>query len=396
MTEIKLLHAGFDTVYVAIQGALDGPDLDKLKAAREVAQQMMAAQPVVVGAYDAQLGQSGQRGGYAYRLEAGPTDIVWSIKHNTDPRHWNLFASIGSRCLLALGLDGAKKKIWDDLKTMGARWTDHSINRIDFAMDFHVKGLTLDYKRIVAHPHTGLRNHMGNEPDDTKLDFTSRGRRVETITIGKTPGRQVTIYDKRREAIKKHKPHWFKVWGIDPKDRSADIYRVEIRAGKKHLKDQWQLSTFLDIENAIGDVIQMAAEKVRYLDVEQEDSNISRQALHPLWIKVQESVHLALEDHKSGLTPGQLKVSARSQAIDTYQKLYIANAIGLAAALGLDAETAMDNLPHITHDTLSHYIINDKEDFQKRYDKARQKLRFIEDDCFDVKKYRAHISRKAV
>ncbi|MDA5193882.1 hypothetical protein [Govanella unica] len=389
----ELLYAGFDTLYVAIQGALDRVDLDKLQTVRTEAQRTQTAQAIFIGPgkHDAQVHPSGQRGGFAYRLEAGPTDLVWSIKHSTDPRQWNLFAAAGSACLLTHGLDGVKAMIWRDLKAMGARWADHSINRIDFAMDFKVTGLELDYKRVLAHPHTGIRNYLGDKSEDSQIAFGSRGRQVESITIGKMPGRQVIIYDKRREAIKRNKLYWFDVWDIDPNDRSFDVYRVEFRAGKKHLKDQWQLSTFEDIENSIGDVFHMAAEKIRYLDSEQKDSNVSRQTLHPFWLEVQHNLRSVLDPYRCGLFPSQLKQVLRSQKIDTHTKLMIAHATGLAVSLGLDPDTAMKHLSQIMHDTMKNYLITEGEAFQTKFNEIAKNLRFVEDQRFDHGKYRKHL-----
>lgn len=391
MTDITLVHAGFDTLYIAVQGALSETALDTLKQAREAAQSTLDPQSVSIGSgsYRALVQEGGQRGGYTYRLEAGPTDIVWAVKHNTDPRNWNLFAMIGSDCLLAHGLDGARAKLWQDLRAMGANALECSINRVDFAMDFRMTGFELDTARVLAHSHSTVKAHCAT--DDTHFSYSSRGRKVESITIGKMPGRQVIIYDKRRQVIKKRKTYWFDAWNVNPDDRSFDIYRVELRAGKKHLKDQWQISTLEDLDNSIGDVFHMAAEKVRYLDDVQWDSNVSRQALHPLWTHVQETAIRAMEHQRSGLTEGQLKQFYRDQKIDMYKKSMIAHAAGLSVALGLNHEDATDHLPEIAGDTLSDYIRNDRDGLREKRDRLASKIRFLENDGFDREKYGAHV-----
>ena len=55
------------------------------------------------------------------------------------------------------------------------------------------------------------------------------------------PGRQIIVYDKRREAIAKRKLFWFKVWNIERDDPAQKVARIEVRAGKKELKDRWHL-----------------------------------------------------------------------------------------------------------------------------------------------------------
>ena len=74
------------------------------------------------------------------------------------------------------------------------------------------------------------------------------------MRIGKMPGREVTVYDKRADLIAKGKPEWWTIYNdlrkadgkpvLDPTDRaSSQIWRVEVRAGKDHLKDRWGITT---------------------------------------------------------------------------------------------------------------------------------------------------------
>ena len=97
--------------------------------------------------------------------------------------------------------------------------------------DFLAGTFKLNLDRFIAHPRTKKRPHWGEiEPasDRNQPSAVCRGRRLESVTIGKMPGRQVIVYDKRREAIEQRKLFWFKVWGIDRSDRSAEIWRVEL------------------------------------------------------------------------------------------------------------------------------------------------------------------------
>lgn len=64
-------------------------------------------------------------------------------------------------------------------------------------------------------------------------------------------------------------------------DLAASVYRVEVRVGKKELKDRWGIRTFADVDCIIGDVIRHALNDVRYLAERQGDSNVTRQRLDP-------------------------------------------------------------------------------------------------------------------
>lgn len=154
--------------------------------------------------------------------------------------------------------------------------------------------------------------------DRDELHAVFRGRRLESVTIGKMPRRQVIVYEKRLAAIEQRKLFWFMVWGIDRKDRGKSVWRVELRAGKKELKDRWRITTFEDFEVAIGDVMRHAADKVRYRDDFQTDSNVSRQNMHPLWEAVIETVDRDLFDFRAGLLPDQVREIEREQAKRTY------------------------------------------------------------------------------
>lgn len=108
------------------------------------------------------------------------------------------------------------------LVDIGCMVGEESINRMDFAMDFLVPpDFEPKHEQFVDHRRTKMVSRYFKEDQDDEDQSTAvhSGGRCESVTIGKMPGRQVIIYDKRREAIDKHKMHWFKIWGIDPKDK---------------------------------------------------------------------------------------------------------------------------------------------------------------------------------
>ncbi len=119
------------------------------------------------------------------------------------------------------------------------------------------------------------------------------------------PGRQIIVYDKRGAAIAQRKLFWFKIWKIDPADPIAQIYRVEVRAGKKELKDRWGVRTFDDVDRIIGDVVRRALDEVRYVAPSQSDSNVTRQRLDPLWQAMTAQVEHGLLEFRAGVFQSQ-------------------------------------------------------------------------------------------
>ena len=51
---------------------------------------------------------------------------------------------------------------------------------------------------------------------------------------------------------------------LDPADREGSaVWRIELRAGKEHLKDRWRLRSWADLHDRLGDVMAAALDAVR-------------------------------------------------------------------------------------------------------------------------------------
>lgn len=378
---MKLLYAGFDTVDVAFQGAFPIETIEILKTAREAAAKRQ--EPVLI-----QLGRervamhvepSGLRGGYAFRASTGPLGEVLAFKADTDAHEWNGFASIRASALAAYGYHAARDKLFARLSAAGFAVTGHSVNRIDYAVDFLVPGFELRLDGFVAHARTKIRPHWGpaHSADPNQPSAVLRGRRLESVTIGKMPGRQIIVYDKRGAAIAQRKLFWFNVWNIDRADPTAQVYRIEIRAGKKELKDRWGIRTFDDIDRVIGDVVRHALDEVRYLAACQSDSNVNRQHLDPLWEATRAQIERGLFDFRAGLLPTHVRDVERQQAIDTHTGLVLGNLAALAVAEGMDDDEIESELPERVRQLVMDAINDSRGKLQRSIGRARERLHFI-------------------
>lgn len=379
---MKLLHAGFDTMDVAFAGALHDQAYELLEKVRERAAATHQLQLVHVGSesFSMMVAGHGMRGGYAYSADTGPLGAKWFFKKNTDPREWNIFASPRATTLLAYGYSGTRDLLFEELKAMGARVSDHSINRVDFAMDFRTHGFELDVEKFVAHAHSKVRPHWSEattERDQNQPSAILRGRRLESVTVGKMPGRQIIVYDKRREAIARQKRYWFETWGIIEETHDLEVWRVEIRAGKKELKERWGIRRFGDLENSIGDVFVHALDKVRYLSEHQRDSNVSRQKQHVLWTKAREVVGLDLFQFRAGLTPDQVRKIERDQAIYRYVSMANSAALGLGVSLGLSNDEVVETLPTLSGEWIKKRRDEDRDLHNEALIRTRTRLHFV-------------------
>jgi len=380
---VNLLYAGFDTLDFAFKGALPAPVHDQLEAAREEAEARQDKVLVKIGPDEvmAHIAGHGMKGGYRYIIDTGLLGAQWRIKKNADASQWNLFASLHATALLAHGWRTCVENLFADIARMDGRITGHAINRVDFAMDFQTECFELHPEQVVAHSHCKVMPYWGEKTTPEDRDQPAvvfRGRRSESITIGKQPGRQIILYDKRREAIERHKHFWFEAWGKDRKAPDLEVWRVEVRAGKKELKDKYQIRSLDDFAASIGDVITNALNEIRYLGDRQGDSNVTRQALHPIWRVAQETAARDLTELRSGLTPGQVKEIAREAARDTYRGLCTGNAIGLGITDGLSDEEIQDQLPELAAREIKMRLKQKGYDLQAAIRRARDRLVFIE------------------
>lgn len=382
MTEFKLIYSGFDKLDFAFQGALPPETIDALKAVKDRAQKENEPQLVNIGPRNlaAHVFDRGMRGGYALRINTGPLGANFFIKESLNPNEWNFFVASQSTGLLAYGYREYWRRIVETLEAMDAIVGRESLNRVDFAMDFRTEGFELNLDQFVAPPKSAVKPRysewQGPRSEDLTPTLVTAGRRIQSATVGMMPGRQVIVYDKRAEAIQKHNIHWFEVWGIDPKDKGAQIYRVELRAGKKHLKQDYGLSRLSDLEDSICDVLKRMARDIRYISAGQSDTNVSRASQHPLWLAVHAALDGALKDHESGLQPGRILEIEREKQTAVYMQNIYGNAVGMAALGNMTAEHAAGRLSGLVAGGLKSQIERDPRGFARKLEKAAQKLRF--------------------
>ena len=379
---MKLIYSGFDKLEISFQGALSPEALEVLRSAKEEAKKRQSQVLVQIGPgkVEMHVADHGLKGGYAFVTDTGPTGEKWTFKDNPASSQWNIAVSVHASSLAVHSLESTWDRLTWRLLDMGATVLAESVRRVDYAMDFLTSGFEINLDLIVAHGHCKVQPYWGEKQEGQSIEgLTSvfRGRRIETVTVGKMPGRQVTIYDKRKAAIEQRKLYWFAVWKMDRHDRSNQVWRVELRAGKKELKGKWRITTFADVKNSIGDVFRHAASQVRYVDEVQTDTNISRQRLHPLWLAVMEHLEESLLEFRSGLLPGQLKEIERQLAIDTYAALIIGNSAGLAVASQLDEEDVETELADLVA-AMVHGAVTDPDGaFGKKLARTKERLRFV-------------------
>lgn len=142
--------------------------------------------------------------------------------------------------------------------------------------------------QFVAHASSRVQ-----EISDDLVNVVGRSGRVESVTIGKNPQRQVVVYDTRAEVIATGKSYWWPIWDgalaeqrlppLDRHDRApSSVWRVEIRAFKRHLKDTWGVTTWGHLREQPLAIQHHALCDVRFVTLT-TDTNRAHWPKHPLW-----------------------------------------------------------------------------------------------------------------
>ncbi|MBF0355397.1 MAG: hypothetical protein HQL43_09200 [Alphaproteobacteria bacterium] len=360
--EAKLIYSNFDGLDVSFQGALPRNILGHLEDTREAAKRNRGDYPLLVGDADSgylclMVGESGSRGGYAYRFDTGQDGATWFVANSEDPERWNIRASAHSLALALHGYQGVKAQMLNLLAQLGAigpKWDEarqlmlpmERISRIDFCCDFHVESLSPSADDFVAHARHTRREHR----EQLDADVTAQGNRVQSIRVGEMPNRQVAIYNKTKEIVVHGKSYWWDNWGIDPKSFSGEIWRVEPRAGKKEL-DFWNLKSFADFEAKAGDVMLGILGAIRYT-VPNGDTNRSRWPLHPIWQASIDKANSALAPYISKAERKKVLEGLREDRIQMFFTQFRGSLTSLTALMGLDISELPATIDAVAEDAL--------------------------------------------
>jgi hypothetical protein len=178
----------------------------------------------------------GQQGGYEFLFDTGPLGSRFACKASSEKRvDWNLFVKPHATAFLTRGFGPVVRSSTDTLAALGGEVLDISLNRIDYAIDIRADDFTLDLARFIAHPRAKRRPYWGST-DEYHPSAVLAGRNLQSVTVGRPTGWQVIVYDKTAEARAGSKLHWFEAWRIDPGDKVARIWRVELRICRDEIR----------------------------------------------------------------------------------------------------------------------------------------------------------------
>ncbi|MRU14960.1 hypothetical protein FDP25_05905 [Roseovarius sp. A21] len=382
---MRVVHRGFDTLHLSIQKSIPPDLLEYLAAQKEAAEGTREAVAVTFNGTDFNLAPYGGKG-YSFLLEDGPLGAQWAFKKPNPKDPWGVRVAIGSTFLATQGLGEVRAYIADTMDALGMPFkTDQvSIGRADFCVDILAPDFELEPENFAMRSPTNRADHHAGTPDTRS---NGKSGRYTSVTVGKMPGRQVIIYDKRAQIIAQDKPIWWDIWaanlagdGLPPLDRSdaaeSRVWRIEVRAGKSLLKDRWQVRTWADFDARLGDIMAEAFEKVQYKEPDVFDTNRSGWPVAPIWALAHQAVLDDLTELRSYMDAPTAKDVYREEQIRILQAQVLGNAITLAALRGIPQEALGNEIDVMAH-VLKSEIVADPDRAKRKLLEAENRYRFI-------------------
>lgn len=376
-----LIHKGFDNLDLAYCLQLPASVVPKFEEAKANAAKVNAPVPVTVNGLWFNVAPTGAAGGYVFRMDTGPLGEIWCFKRPSRRDPWGVRVSVSAVRVALHGLKRTREHLESVLRTleMDPKPGDESIARVDFAMDFLYPDLELDERCFIRHPRSSHAKHGPLEAET--YHESGSGGRVTGLTIGKNPGRQIVVYDKRNEVIQTGKSHWLEIWNHNRKEAgkppiditdpaTSRVWRVELRAYKKHLKDDWKIKTWYDLQTHIVPMFMAMTDDVRF-QVPTADTNRSRWPNHPLWDRVREEIDDHLMNVQSFASIDRVRELLRSERDEMIQKQIDGCLIARAGLNGIADEGLEDFVRFALDESL--------EAFRRTQSRTDQKLQEARD-----------------
>lgn len=378
---MELLYQGFDGLDVSFKGQI-GDDLCKsLETAKEQAQRTHQSAPIHWNGIAMLVSESGAKGGYAFKVSTGIFGATWFFKKPNMRDPWGVRVSCNSFNLATNGLGRVRTELYNimDMLEVTLIPNGESIGRVDYALDFLAPTFVLVPDQFVMHSKANRADHL----EQPEVAINGRSGRITSVTVGKMPGRQVIVYDKRAEVIAKHKVGWWEIWNAareraelpllaqDEAEQSR-IWRVELRAGKRHLKDGWNLRTWADLDNHLGDLLSETLSAIRYTQPT-DDSNRSRWPDSHLWKLVRQGAEHDLFEMRCYADPNRVKHVQKEEHDQLLAGQMLGLLISRAALHGLEVEKLQAFATSVGND-MARSITDASVRFGKKLQKAKDRI----------------------
>ncbi|EDZ48114.1 conserved hypothetical protein [Rhodobacterales bacterium Y4I] len=351
--EADILHSGFDGLKFTIE--TDIPPELRAALADAKAEAIKTNRETVLEFGSVALSVR-RTGGSAFSAHTGEYGAEWYFldPENRPPNNPGIIVDFRAFLLATGGLDAAENHFRDCMDAFGITYAEHilRVTRVDYAIDFLAPWFEPDREALVVPPGTRVQEHTGI--DETETHAT--GARVTGLRAGAVANRQLVIYDKRQEVVQKGKLGWLTIWNdaraqlnrphLDLADRaSSQVWRFELRMGSKQLRNRWEMRSWQDLRNMVGDAYTEFCDKIRYT-CPTTDSNRARWPTHELWHQAANLIALDLHENSSGVLPSDVIKTNRAEHMRMLDRQILGLLVSRAAASEvqpLEFENFLDN-----------------------------------------------------
>lgn len=329
-------------------------------------------------------------GGAAFSAHTGNYGAEWYFLDPENKPKNNPGVTVDFRAFLlaAGGLDEAEQHFRECMAAFGIPYDEHllRVSRVDYAIDFLAPWFEPSRDALVTPPKTKGKELTGSDETETHVSGTRvTGTRVTGLRIGAVANRQLVIYDKRQEVLQTRKFGWVFIWAeeleklglplLELNDPSQSrIWRFELRMGSKQLRNRWEMHSWQDLRDIVGDAYSDFCEHMRYTSPN-DDTNRSRWPSHPLWRQVVETIGIDLAQHRSGVLPSGIKEANRTEHMRMLDGMILGLMVSRAAASEVQPNE-FDSFMETHLDAIKRLSDEHPVPVQQRLAKAADRYRF--------------------
>ncbi|WP_282181769.1 hypothetical protein [Aliiroseovarius marinus] len=309
----QILHSGFDGLRFTVQAEITPELREELALAKTHAKEF--GQDIELRFGEVLLSVT-QKGGRTFNTNTGELGAVWMFQDPKDriPNNPGITVDFRALGLATGGIDHAERHFREVMSALAIPYLEHQLrlSRVDFAVDILAPWFEPERTSLVAPPGTKVSEYTG--VDETVTQAT--GGRVTGLRAGNVNNRQLAIYDKRTEVMQKASDGWLTIWnaerascGQEPLDLSdrltTQVWRFELRLGSKQLRERFEIHTWADLRERLGDAYHDALQRLRYC-IPTNDSNRARWPTHELWRLFEDTIGQDLNAHCCGVQPSDV------------------------------------------------------------------------------------------
>lgn len=378
----EVIHSGFDGLKFTVMADIPPAFRAALASAKAEATRTNCVVAVNFGSVELAVRRSG---GMAFSAHTGEYGAEWFFLDPENRPKNNPGVTVDFRAFLLAtgGLNAAEGHFRQSMDAFGIAYSENllRVSRVDFAVDVLAPWFVPDRNALIVPPGTKVREFTGVDETETH----STGSRVTGLRAGAVANRQLVIYDKRREVIQQHKLGWVPIWnaslkrlGLPPLDLAdrdtSQVWRFEFRLGSGQLRNRWQMRSWQDLREKVGDAYAEFCERMRYTSPT-HDTNRARWPEHSLWALVGAVVSDALHHNRIGVLPDTVKEVNRREHMRMLDGMILGLLVSRAAASDLAAEEFEDFVAsHM--DTILHLSDDHPKSIGERFEKASGRYRF--------------------